>query len=58
MPVYAAPQLLDGKSAKLRARMQGKSCFNFKVVDEDLFAELDQLTGESFAAFRRAGCMS
>lgn len=57
MPVYGNPKLLDGVSKKLRARMQGKSCFNFKVVDEALFAELEQLTAESFAAFRKAGFM-
>ena len=29
MPVYLQPQLLDGVSPALKARMQGKSCFNF-----------------------------
>ncbi len=55
MPVYLFPQLRDGMSKKLRARRQGKSCFNFKVVDETLFKELEQLTGEGFAAGRKAG---
>src|SRR5690242_16461763 len=32
MPVYGCPKLLDALSPKLRARMQGKSCFNFKSV--------------------------
>ena len=57
MPVYGCPQLLDRFSAKLRARMQGKSCFNFTKVDAGLFQELDQLTGESFNAFKRGGFM-
>jgi hypothetical protein len=35
MPVYGCPKLLDNISKKLRARMQGKSCFNFKTVDEN-----------------------
>ena len=30
MPVYMNPKLLDGMSNELRARMQGKSCFNFR----------------------------
>lgn len=57
MGVYAAPQLLKGGSKALKARMQGKSCFNFKTVDEPLFAELEELTVRGFAAFRRAGFM-
>ena len=55
MPIYANPKLLDGFSNELRKRMQGKSCFNFKAVDEALFAELDELTGQSFVAFTNAG---
>ena len=30
-------------SDALRKRMQGKSCFNFTKVDDDLFHELDLL---------------
>jgi hypothetical protein len=44
MSVYASPDLLKGMSPELRKRMQGKSCFNFKEVDEKLFKELDKLT--------------
>jgi hypothetical protein len=55
MPIYGYPKLLDGFSPELKRRMQGKSCFNFKAVDDVLFGELDRLTAESFAAFRRAG---
>jgi hypothetical protein len=47
MGVYGQPELLDGMSPKLRRRMQGKSCFNFSKVDEDLFAELKALAKES-----------
>ncbi len=57
MPVYANPKLLDGSSPKLKARMQGKSCFNFKRCDEDLFKELEQLTVKGFAAFKNAPFM-
>lgn len=55
MPVYGCPKLLDGVSSDLMARMQGKSCFNFKAVDDSLFDELEQLTVRAFAAFRKAG---
>lgn len=42
--VYSDPQLVAKISPELRKRMQGKSCFNFRKVDEDLFAELAALT--------------
>jgi hypothetical protein len=44
MSVYASPDLLKTMSPELKKRIQGKSCFNFKAVDEKLFQELDQLT--------------
>jgi hypothetical protein len=51
MPVYAFRELLDGMSPELRKHMQGKSCFNFKTVDKDLFKELSGLTKVGFAKF-------
>jgi hypothetical protein len=48
MPVYVEPSLLDDISPELRRRMQGKSCFNFRSVDEDLFAELAELTRRGY----------
>jgi hypothetical protein len=53
MGVYARPALLKGVSKELRARMQGKSCFNFTSVDPALFAELEELTGRGFEIFRK-----
>lgn len=53
MGVYCAPELLAGASKKLKARMQGKSCFNFKTIDEPLFEELEQLTIRAFETFKR-----
>ncbi len=55
MPVYGHPPLLDGMSKKLKARMQGKACFNFKTEDEALFKELEDLTARGFTAFKKAG---
>jgi hypothetical protein len=55
MGVYGNPKLLDGVSKKLVARMQGKSCFNFKSVDEGLFEELERLTVKSIAGMKKAG---
>ena len=53
MPVYTNPELLEGMSPQLRKRMQGKSCFNFKNIDEDLFAELAQLTKAGLEEFHK-----
>ena len=55
MGVYMNTRLLDGLSEQLRARMQGKTCFNFKSLDEVLFRELDDVTGRSIAGFRTEG---
>ncbi|GAE27969.1 hypothetical protein JCM9140_4138 [Halalkalibacter wakoensis JCM 9140] len=51
MPVYVFPELLNDISDSLKKRMQGKSCFNFKKVDNDLFGELKQLTKRGFVQY-------
>jgi hypothetical protein len=51
MSVYASPELLRNTSPELRKRMQGKSCFNFKEVDKNLFNELRILTRDGAAKF-------
>src|SRR5205085_2613372 len=43
MPVYCSSALLRSMSPELKRRMQGRACFNFKQVDDALFAELAQL---------------
>ena len=53
MGVYAYTGLLKDVSPKLKARMQGKSCFNFKSLDEPLFAELEELTVRAFQEFQQ-----
>jgi hypothetical protein len=58
MSVYGNHKLLEGMSKELKARMQGKTCFNFKSHDEALFQELERLTGQSLAAFKNAGFIS
>lgn len=50
IPLYDAPALTEGLSDALIKRRQGKTCFNFKVVDEALFAELAMLTRRVRAA--------
>ena len=51
MSVYACPELLQNLSPELKKRMQAKSCFNFKEVDEQLFKELATLTKAGAAKF-------
>lgn len=55
MALYYAPELLDGISPELRARMQGKSCFNFKTAQPELLAELAALTAASYDHFAAQG---
>jgi hypothetical protein len=54
MPVYMFPDLLKGISPELRKHMQGKSCFNFKKVEPELFKELAELTQQRIEKFRAA----
>jgi len=53
MPVYGSQELLAAISPELKRRMQGKACFNFKTVDEKLFAELAKLTRRGIPALIR-----
>ena len=55
MPVYVEPALLRSASSKLKKRMQGKSCFNFTHMDEELFGELAELTERGLKYYRSEG---
>jgi len=57
MPVYMFPDLLKGVSADLRARMQGKSCFNFSRVEPELFAEVDALLARCIERLHEEGIL-
>ena len=52
MPVYMFPDLIKDISPELKKHMQGKSCFNFKKVEPDLFKELAKLTNLGVAKFK------
>jgi len=54
MPVYTEPRLTKSLSPALNERLQGKSCFNFRSLDEAQAArhELAQLTRAGIDAFR------
>jgi hypothetical protein len=51
MPLYALPSLREELPPDLQKRMQGKSCFNFKKVEPDLFDALERLTAQCAAAY-------
>jgi len=53
MPVYMYPDLLKDISPELKKHMQGKSCFNFKKVEPELFKELSDLTRKGFKHFNK-----
>ena len=52
MPIYYYPELLENISEELKKRMQGKSCFNFKDIDDKLFDELNSLTENCFEKYK------
>ena len=58
MALDGNPKLHAGMSGQLKARMQGRTCFNFSKSDEPLFQELDDITAGGLAAFREAGFVS
>lgn len=49
MPLYGARAA--GLPGELKARMQGKTCFNFRTRDPALFAELASVTRRCAEAF-------
>jgi hypothetical protein len=53
MPLYWDESLRGKVSPALKARMQGKSCFNFTAADPALFRELAKLTAAGLALYRR-----
>ena len=51
MLVYSHAALAATIPPELKTRMQGKSCFNFKVEDPALFDQLEVLTRAAAAAY-------
>lgn len=53
MALYFNPPMNGLVSPALKKRMQGKTCFNFKAVDKELFAELKMLTQAALDDYRK-----
>jgi hypothetical protein len=51
MPIYAVAGLSADIAPELQKRMQGKSCFNFRTIEADLFDALEALTRKCAAAY-------
>ena len=58
MCVYMQPDLLEAMSPELRKRMQGKSCFNFTKVDQELFDELAAITAKGRDLYAAQGWLA
>jgi hypothetical protein len=56
MPVYAFPDLLDD-IGDLKKRMQGKSCFNFRTLDDAQLATLTALTRAGYERYKAEGML-
>lgn len=54
MPVYVFPDLLN-EIGGLKPRLQGKSCFNFRKIDDTQIAELTRLTRAGYRRYREEG---
>jgi hypothetical protein len=55
MPLYMHPTLQKTLSPKLKKRMQGKACFNFKNAEEIPTAELKKLIRAGMDGFKKDG---
>lgn len=55
MPLYYNPRLMATIAPELKARMQGKTCFNFQRPDPALFDRLDDLTRRARDQWEEAG---
>lgn len=53
-PAYLQPRLLETVSPQLRARMHGKSCFNFKSIDQVMPDDIADLLRIAFDSLGRA----
>jgi hypothetical protein len=56
MPLYVFPDLLDS-AGELRTRMQGKSCFNFRHLDDAQIQALDALVRRGFERYAAEGLL-
>jgi hypothetical protein len=56
MPVYVFPDLLEG-GGDLKKRMQGKSCFNFRQLDDAQASALADLVRRGYERYAAEGML-
>ncbi len=57
MTLHVFPALLQSIGPDLMKRMQGKTCFNFRKPEPELFAQLDALTARCIDTLRKEGVL-
>ena len=55
MPIYVNPEMLKDIDANLKKHLKGKSCFNFKQLDDDVLTQLQELTDKGLQDYHRQG---
>lgn len=55
MPIYCFPDIAQAFSRELSRRRQGKSCFNFKKIEPQLFDELSKHIKTGIERYRLEG---
>lgn len=56
MPLYMSLELVGAVPPVLKKRMQGKTCFNFKVLpDAEQLAALERLVDTAFQGWDKKG---
>jgi hypothetical protein len=55
MPLYVYPELVKKVPPALKKRMQGKACFNFRVPDDAIFAELSAVAKAGMETYGAKG---
>ena len=55
MPIYLNPELVEDIPEHLKKNLKGKSCFNFKSLDDDKLAALSKLTSAAMNYYKASG---
>ena len=58
MPVYIYPELMRDMDPRLKKRMQGKSCFNFKKINNAELTALENLVVSSVKKYKETGYLT
>jgi hypothetical protein len=53
-PVYSHPRQFDDLPERLRKTLKGKSCFNFKELDEQLIGDIKHMLNRGFELYSKA----